>query len=574
MLKPRAATDLSPRRQPLQSPDLPLTRSALDGERYTNVELVIVWPDGQQRDLLVNTASIQDRRGEIAGAVGVFRDITQRKRMEETVRRYADRLRVLHEIDKAVLAAQTAEEIANATLHHLHKLVPYQLAGVELFDLEVGEASVLSVRAEGEPSLENGRRHRLVWYEPIEALREGCLYIVEDIRTVPANPLVEALQDEGLRSFVSVPLIVQGELIGCLSFARDELGGLTRDELEVVRDLADELAIGIHQARLHRQVQEHAEELEQRVAARTAQLRASEARFRAIFEQSALGIALLDKKGRVIASNPALQGMLGRSSEELAGELFARFAQPDEETTADVMTYREMATGEQDYYRAETQYIDADDEARCANLVLSLVRSPAGEPRFAIAVVEDITERKRAQAALVQSEKLAMTGRLAASLAHGVNNPLQTVIGCLGLAEESLALDDRDELGQYITMAHEELRRAARIVSRLRDLSRPTDVDAGEPTDVNGLIDRVLKLSRKELESRRIEAVRHLAENLPQPVLVPDRMQQVFLNLVLNAVDAMPEGGAAEGEHQPGRGVLDAREGSKWQDDVKARSSW
>jgi PAS domain S-box-containing protein len=529
-------TAISPR-------DLPLTRAALDGETHRGEELAILWPSGERRDLLVDTAPIRGSKGNISGAIGLLRDITERKRIEEQVRQYAEHLRVLHEIDAEILAAGTAQEIANASLRGLRKLVRCSLSGVELFDLKRERALVLAWSAEEDRPPQEGQWNPLAWREPITELAAGRPFIVEDESTLPPTPLAEALREEGVRSIASIPLIVKGRLMGCLSLGRRETDGFTPKELGVVRDVADQMAIGIRQAELHGQVERHAEALEKLVAKRTAELQASEARFRAIFEQNALGIALLDKKGRVLASNPALQRMLGRSGGDLAGEIFARFAHPEEEIGADLRVYREMTGGERDYHRVEKRYIAADDETHWANLVLSLVRSPAEEPRFVIAIVEDVTERKQAQAALIQSEKLAMTGRLAASLAHEVNNPLQTVIGCLGLAEESLAEDDGDDLEQYITMAHEELRRAARIVSRLRDLSRPTNVDAGEPCNVNALLERVLKLSRKELESRYIEVVRHLTEPLPQPVLVPDRMQQVFLNLVLNAIDVMPNGG-------------------------------
>ena len=139
-----------------------------------------------------------------------------------------------------------------------------------------------------------------------------------------------------------------------------------------------------------------------------------------------------------------------------------------------------------------------------------------------------------------------MTGRLAASLAHEINNPLQSVIGCLGLAEESLAEGDDEDLDEYIGMGLEELRRAARIVSRLRDVSRPVASDDGSPTDVNGLVERVLTLTRSQVKDGEIEVVRRMADELPKPNVVADRMQQVVLNLVLNAVEAMSQGGTLE----------------------------
>jgi len=156
-------------------------------------------------------------------------------------------------------------------------------------------------------------------------------------------------------------------------------------------------------------------------------------------------------------------------------------------------------------------------------------------------MVEDITEQKRTQEVLFQAEKLTIAGKLAASLAHEINNPLQSIIGCLGLAEETLA--EGGDVGRYLQVALGELRRVARIVARLRNLHRPSKLEEREPTDVNALLKQVLTLSRKNCEERGVEVVWTKSPGLPSLTLVPDRMQQVFLNLMLNAVDAMPDGG-------------------------------
>jgi PAS domain S-box-containing protein len=522
--------------------DLPLTRAALDGETHEDLELALIRPDGERRDLLVSTAPIQDREGATTGAVGVFRDITERKLIEEAVRQYAERLRALHELDQAILLTHSAEEIAETTLDRLRQLVRCRRASVELFDFEAEETILLAVDTEGETRLRKRRRMPLSWNRSLDDLREGQPHVVEDLSLAPLSPLIEALRQEGVRSFVSLPLRVRDELMGALSIGMATSGAPGPEQMAAAREMAQELAIGIHHAWLHRELEAYADELEQRVAARTAQLRASEARFRAIFEQSALGIALLDRQGRVIASNAALEEILGRSSDELLGRTFTDFAHPDEEVAGDVAIYRELRDGHRDHHRVETRYARPDGETRWANMVLSLVRDIEGEPQFIIAIVGDITERKRAHQALIQSEKLATTGRLAASLAHEINNPLQTVIGCLGLAEETMEAGE-DDVETYVSMAHDELQRAARIVSRLRDLSRPSERERGEPTDVNRLVDGVLEVSRKDLKDHRIRIVRHLEDDLPRPMVMPDRMKQVLLNLLLNARDAMPRGG-------------------------------
>jgi PAS domain S-box-containing protein len=522
--------------------DLPLTRAALDGETHRDLELALIRPDGEKRELLVSTALIRSGPEAIGGAVGVFRDITERKRIEESVRQYAERLRVLHELDQAILLTHSSKEIAAEALSRIRGLVQCRRASVELFDYAEGEARLLAVDSDATTELPTGRQRPLSENRSLPTLEEGRAHVAEDLSEIPSSPWVDKLKQEGIRSLVSLPLRNRDQLTGALNVGMDTVGEPSARQMATMREVAQQLAIGIHHAWLHKELKAYADELEHRVEVRTAQLEASEARFRAIFEQSALGIALLDSRGRVMASNVALQEMLERNREELQGRRLTDFAHPDEDISDDVMAYREMRAGDRDHHRMEIRYGTQGKETGWANWVLSLVRDSHGEPQFIIAMVEDITERKRAHQALIQSEKLATTGRLAASLAHEINNPLQTVIGCLGLAEESMK-DGEDEVETYVTMAHEELKRAAKIVGRLRDLSRPSDAETGQPTDINYLIDDVLKVSRKDLKNNQIRVERGLAEDLPQPELVPDRMKQVFLNLVLNARDAMPDGG-------------------------------
>lgn len=473
-------------------------------------------------------------------------DITERKEIEQTIRRYSDQLEILHEVDHAILAANEAKEVARVALSHLARMVRYRVATVELFDAALEEGTVLAIRSESEIGIREGARNPLVWREPIERLKAGSAFIAEDIRIQPQNLFIETLRRQGALSLVSIPLIAEGKLIGCLGIGLPQVGGLTRNEMRLVHDLADQLAIGIQQAHLRAQIERYAEELEKRVRTRTAQLQASDARFRAIFEQTAIGIALLDKEGKVIASNPAVQQMLGHCAQELAGERLLDFAHPEAEIEPHAEKFAALVARERESYRMEIRCRGQNQSLRWMNVVFSAVRDNSGKLQFVVAMVEDTTERKRAQEALVQSEKLSTTGKLAASLAHEINNPLQTVIGCLGLAEESLAEGEDENLSAYVEMALEELRRAARIVKRLRDVSRPADTLAMEPADVNALIDRALTLMRKQLQNEQIELTQRTADDLPKPKVIPDRIQQVLLNLLLNALEAMPQGGTLE----------------------------
>jgi PAS domain S-box-containing protein len=166
----------------------------------------------------------------------------------------------------------------------------------------------------------------------------------------------------------------------------------------------------------------------------------------------------------------------------------------------------------------------------------------------------DVTEQRRAQEALIEAERLTIMGRMAASLAHEVNNPIQSVIGCLGLATELFA--EGEDPTQFMDVAMEELERAARMVHRMRDLSRREDARR-EAAGVGELVEQVLLLTQKHAQNHQVEVTWEGADELPPLSMVRDHIHQVFLNLVLNAIDAMPQGGtlrirAAHTEKPPG----------------------
>jgi two-component system NtrC family sensor kinase len=291
---------------------------------------------------------------------------------------------------------------------------------------------------------------------------------------------------------------------------------------------------------LQRALEQHAEDLDQQVAERTEALRASQARLRAIFEGAAVGVGVSDAEGQMVECNPALTAITGYSAEELLTMRFADFTHPDD-VGADMALLRELVAGERDAYQMEKRYVRKDGETVWVNLTCSMLHDGPDQPPLAIGIVEDVTARKEAQEALIQAEKLSAAGRLAASLAHEINNPLQSVIGCLGLAERKLARGE--EVVQYIQVARQELRRAARVVAQMRDLHRRSRVGSREQTEISDLLEQVLLVTAKQCENQGVGVMLRKPDVQPVVLAVPDQLRQVFMNLVLNAIDAMPDGG-------------------------------
>lgn len=149
-------------------------------------------------------------------------------------------------------------------------------------------------------------------------------------------------------------------------------------------------------------------------------------------------------------------------------------------------------------------------------------------------------ELERSQAQLVQAEKMAAIGRLAASIAHEINNPLQSIHNSMHLSmHEGLSYDKRSE---YLSMAQSEVRRLIEIVQRMLDFYRPSRGDM-VPADVNEIVENVLALAQKRLQHSNVRVRASLAPDLPVTSMVPDQIIQVFLNIVINAIEAMPSGG-------------------------------
>ena len=380
-----------PNGTPYDPRDLPLTRAALDGETLHDVQMAIVWPDGQQRDLLVNTAPIRRPDGVVTGAVGVFRDISKRIEMEDALR---------------------------GARNHLERRVHQRT--VELLELNETLRAEVSARQRAEQDLRASE----------ERFRQLAEYINEVFWLIEPN---------------------SGQLL-YVSPAYEAIWGQSRDRL-----YEDATAF------LH-----------------------------AVHEDDRQGIREIWE-----------QGWQSRETE-------FRLLRPD---------------GTLRWIRARAFPIH-DNKNRVYRI--------AG-------IAQDVTQQKQAEAALVQAERLGMAAQLAASLAHEINNPLQSVVGCLDLALE--AMDAGREPYKYISVASKASERAARVIAQLRELHRRSRLEDKQATDINVLLDYVLVLCQKRCETASVEVVWEQNPDLPQLELMPDATQQIFLNLVTNAVDAMPRGG-------------------------------
>ena len=301
-------------------------------------------------------------------------------------------------------------------------------------------------------------------------------------------------------------------------------------------------------------------ELERRVAARTAELqgevlqrrsteatlRASEERWRSMFEASAVGIAVIDQQDNFVAANKAFQKMVGYTEEELQslGTLDITHEE-DREATKEMM--EDVRSGKRQDYPTEKRYRRKDGEVIWVRVSIARSLDPRSTLPGIPAIIEDITERKRAEAAwhdareaLSRATRLTTMGELSASIAHEINQPLAPIINNGNASKRFLASSppDLDEVKDAVDEIVRDARRASEVLSRIRAMLKST-APARVQVDVNHEIAEVLELTRHELQRHSVSVQTDLHSNLPTIPADRVQLQQVVLNLVMNGIDAM-----------------------------------
>ncbi len=481
---------------------------------------------------------------EIAGAIANAQLFAERKqaeaslrKSEEEARRLAQENAVMAEIGKIISSTLDIEEVYERFAEEMHKLISFGRVAVNIIDPKSYTFNIPYVSGTQVTNRRTGEVIPLAGTGAEEIMRtRTSIFIHEENREaiISRCPSLVPIIQAGFQSIMMVPLISENEVIGVLNVQSTRPKAYTERDLRLAERISSQIAGAIANALLFigRKRSEQA-------------LRESEERYRSILESVEDGYYEVDIAGNFTFFNDSMCQILGYSKEEMMGMNNRQYT--DQKNAKKLyQAFNKVFRTEQSAKGCEWEIIKKDGTKRDVDASVSLIKDISGNRIGFRGIVRDITERKQVekemaalQEQLRQSQKIEAIGQLAGGIAHDFNNSLTLIKTCSQLA--LMDLKAGDPLRGTFEMIDKATQQSANLTRQLLAFSRRQIMEM-KVIDLNNLLLEMDKMLHRII-GEDIELVSVLAEDLGRVQVDPGQVEQVIINLALNARDAMPRGG-------------------------------
>jgi PAS domain S-box-containing protein len=445
-----------------------------------------------------------------------MRDITERQHSEDEIRRRNRELGLLNRVIAASAASQEIEPILETVCRELALALGMPYSTAALLNKSENELSIVADhRPHGQPSLlgatvqlpENIQARYLALKSPL---------IVENAQTDPnLAPIHGMAGQRGAVSMILLPLLTDGKVVGSLTLSHTQVRPFTDEEASLAQRVAHQVAGALARVRL---------------AETQRQLSAA-------VEQAAEAIVITDTDGTMLYVNPAFERIIGYSHDEAIGQSPRILGSDSLDTHVHQQLWHAVSAGQ--VWQEQFKDTRRDGSPYVLDLTVSPVRNPTGDIVSHVATMRDVTREVQLEEQFRQSQKMEALGRLAGGIAHDFNNLLTVIHLSTRLLQRQLRTED--PLWEHVHRIQETGDRAAKLTKQLLSFSRREVI---EPQMLN-LSQVVSDLSRmlQRIIGEDITMELKLADDLWPLKVDPSQTDQVLMNLVVNARDAMPEGG-------------------------------
>ena len=449
-------------------------------------------------------------------------EIVEKRRAARARERVAA-LRPLLQVSQRLHAELDLSRLQNLSIETVRSELEADRASLMLFD-DLGQSLQITACSGLPPNVVVGHRVPVTrglagWV----ATHRIPLSINASGEVMPPNADVRGVfSNDKMTSSLAVPVLAGDHLLGVLNAAKVHSGvSFSAADQDLLLLLAGQAATAITNARLYSQVA-HSEE-----------------RYRALLQHANDAVLLLDVGGRtILEANLALEQLSGYHRRELLG-----MCPVDLLPNVDSLAKTALNGATNGHGHGDSQEIETVLQTRWAQPVqvaVSVSVVPYAGQRLLLVIARDISERQRIARQMLQTEKLAALGRLSASMAHEINNPLQAIHNSVHLMLNRPLPEEKRQ--RYLEMTREEIDRLISIVQRILDFYRPTR-DGMRPVDLGDILDSVLTLTSTQMLDHNIQVIRADRAALPRVLAVTSHIKQVCLSLIFNAIEAMPDGG-------------------------------
>ena len=341
----------------------------------------------------------------------------------------------------------------------------------------------------------------------------------------------------GVTSVLNVPIWLRGRVVGivCYAYSDDNIHLYRQWNLEAdnfASSIADFVTLAI--------------EASERKAAQKA-LKQSEAQYKAIFERSSIGICLVDIKGRIVDINPALSKILKYGDGELIHKNFADYICFE---NGDLGLYKQLMLGKTKRLEIERQLLDKNGGTVWTHLSISLIVRSNGKPKFFLAIIEEIGERKETEFQLRESKEAAELGSRAkseflATMSHELRTPLNAIMGLSQLLQQEIFGSMNDKQKEYIDCIYDS---GVHLLELINDILNLSKIEAGkeelslQPLQVEHLCNYVISTVRERAEEKGLELTCSIDQKADSCIADERRIKQMLLNLLTNAIKFTSKG--------------------------------
>lgn len=325
---------------------------------------------------------------------------------------------------------------------------------------------------------------------------------------------------EGIQSWASIPLELKGTFAGTLIVASKNYEMFTPKRVQLMEAFGNQISVALHNATLF------------------DQLRKSEELYADLYEHSPDMYHSVDRDGTIVNCNQTEAERLGYDKQELVGQpvfkIYPVYYHIQLRQILDrTFELREELKG------VEEQMLRKDGSVIDVSVSTSIVFDHDGRPRFTRTVARDITEKKKMEQKILQAQKIDSIGGLAGGVAHDFNNILSSILGSASIMRRRMSPKER--WYKYVDMIEAASRRGAALTRQLLTFARKHNVHV-RPVDVHSILDETIRLFERSV-SKNIVVKKLYTEDLAIMNGDEGQLQQAFLNLLINARDAMPDGG-------------------------------